>query len=151
MRRVYWLCPYPLRPESIVEPGNWGRVLRQMSIASQLRLGMILREYVFEIERLRNFPTLPSRFDAIFLLKDIESSIEFRKSSGRIHDCLYEVALCEPGTEPFEAALGLSTLKGDETVDQLEELARRYWAGGGDGPRELLVESPIRVVRRIPW
>jgi len=140
----------PLAPGSVIEPGNWGRMLKTY-LANQ-NDGTLLRETIFEQVRHQHFPHLPSRLNCIFLCEVVEGLFNFLSTCGRIHDIPYEVTLEQEETEPFRTSHHLPSPNGP-LLDGLDEQARRYWQGTNrNSPEtriEMLVTSPVRVVRRL--
>src|ERR1700681_2787150 len=68
-------APLRLAPGSVIQPGNWGRVLHRYenaTVTQQLfgNAWILARELKFENVRLQNFPEKPSRFDAAFCCID---------------------------------------------------------------------------------
>ena len=142
----YYLCSYPLGEGSVVERGNWGRITRIHSLLRPLRLYVKL-ENVFEKIRLKEFPNRPSRFDCLFLCSNSSSLKKFMRI--RKLDLPYEVELTNQNAKKFETDWSL--IKKDKSIKEIEKDARKYWNPQDveDENKEVLIESDIRIVRRI--
>lgn len=149
MNNYYYLCSYPLEPGSVVLPGNWGRLLKN-SNCSNIALNLA-KEQTFENVRLKSYPSLPSRFEAIFLCESLDGARQFRQGSNRLwSDIIYEVELLEPEKPSFRTDWTLVNVTPQDTVAQVEERARQYWSGSSVNNPELLSLSKIRIINRVP-
>lgn len=146
----YYACSYPLTSGSVVEKGNWGRMLRQELIGPG-NAARLLREVVFEKVRLQCYPNRPSRFDCNFVCPTVESANQFVKSANRIFDLIYEVEFTDPNASQFETDWSLIKIPENLTLVQAESLAHQYWSPKNVNPmnKEILVASGIRILKRI--
>jgi hypothetical protein len=62
MASYFHFAPIMLAPGSIIEPGNFGRIIRQRGAAHNL----YRREMIFEAVRQQHFSSRPSRLDCLF-------------------------------------------------------------------------------------
>ena len=141
----YYTCSYPLKKDSVIEIGNWGRKLKLESIESGCK--HLLLETVFENVRLRETPDLPSRLHCNFICINIESAKHFLRG----YNLLYEVEIENSDAKQFNTDHTLiDTQKANKILD-LEKLARQYWNPCYIDPikSETLVESDIRIIKRI--
>lgn len=145
--RYYYLCSYPLVQGSVVERGNWGRICRLESLKKGTPLSL-LREYIFEVIRVQEFPNRPSRFDCSFLCSNISSLMKFLRL--RPFDLPYEVELNDQNAKKFETDWSLIRSNYNNAMD-IEKDARKFWNPQDveDENKEALTESDIRIVRRI--
>lgn len=148
-KRYYWLASYILTPNSVIEPGNWGRIINTYQFYSQGAQTVGLREFIFETERLRNFSDRPSRMESLFLLEDEESAKKFQKE--RPMDLIYEVKLIDETKNYFEADMILTNLpQNNIEIKQMLVMASQYWGNRTVfGEKEILTLSPIKIIRRI--
>ena len=109
------------------------------------------REMVYEEIRRTEFPAAVSRRDCVFCCEDETGLVDFVTKQNRAGDELYEVESVEENPTLFRADWSIVTGIGGQRVwDQLEEQARRYWSTQPTQDVEVLVASPVRVVRHIP-
>jgi hypothetical protein len=148
--RYYFCCSYPLANGSVVEPGNWGRLLRMYNLREPQMLWLPFRESIFEAVRSQQFPSLPSRLDAFFAC---ESEADLKKLMlARPTDIGYEVELTDP-SQPFhrgcmneiEFPTGNMTIR----LQDIQERAGRYWDGSNVTTPEIVTLSPARILRRL--
>jgi len=144
----YYLCSYPLISESVIEKGNWGRIMRLNQINQNSAL-YLLRELVFERIRIEEFTNKPSRFKSLFLCPSIESAKEFKKE--RPFDIIYEVMPLNASANSFETDWSLITSPLNKNIVQVEEEARNYWNGliTSDNKKEVVIESDIKIIRKL--
>lgn len=142
----YFLCSYPLGNGSIVLPGNWGRMLKNYQIGSNLFL--ITREAIFEEVRLKNFPSKPSRLDSIFLCEDKQAIEIFKNETGRRFDITYEVELIDQ-TQPFHRGSWKMPLTNDHSIFHVYELAHAYWEKPTSADTEIVTTSPIKIIQQV--
>jgi len=167
----YYLCSYPLREGSVVEKGNWGRIIQKnpnfqlykgMRINGRFSSGVIfvnpqdqyiIRELIFERVRKKEFPYAPSRLNCIFVCKTLEGAKNFKSESGRNLDLIYEV-------EPTDRPMSSRKLETDwswinsiinKSLHEVEEVARKYWRGEIRDPRkrELLWDCGVRILHKV--
>jgi hypothetical protein len=146
----YFLCSYPLAPNSIIQPGNWGRILNSYNLLNPNMYWLPLRELMFENIRLKEFPAKPSRFASTFLCESIEDAIAFRNATSRYFDLLYEISLVNPELQKHRGCLSLFDNANQGNLIDLENRARNYWTGTNIQKPELISISPIRILRNIP-
>jgi hypothetical protein len=106
----YHLSGAQLAFGSVIDPGNWGRVVR----AWGWRHGQTLREMALEDARIARFPTRPSRLDSAFVFLTIDEARNFRaRSDGFLQHILYRVTLVDPGAASHVTDSRLCTPHGD--------------------------------------
>lgn len=139
----FFCCSYPLRTNSIVEKGNWGRICK-------LEKDRPL-EITFERIRQQEFPDRPSRFECVFLCPTLENARFFISTTRRKFDLIYEIDLVDSNANIFETDWTIvhSTLLNTEA--KREEAARKYWnpAHIDEQRKEILVNSAIRILRCV--
>lgn len=149
MANFYYCAGALLGPGSIVLPGNWGRMLR---VGGQ-RHDRYPREHLLEEVRLEEFPHLPSRLESIFLFDNEPNARRWREATGnRYLDVLYEVELIQPTARTGRLAIArLDGFNNGWPPEIARPWARRYWQPPQMGEVvEVLVESPVRIVRTLP-
>jgi hypothetical protein len=107
---------------------------------------VMLRESVFENIRLKNYASLPSRNQCIWLTDSLPSA---RYWMGRIphhgEKRLLEVAALDG---MFHQANEGHLTNGHENIDEIEQRAHQYWKGEpGTGRSEILFVGKLTVIR----
>ena len=150
----FHLSGVPLANNSIIEPGNWGRVIRHRSWCHPLAI----REMALEAARLERFQNKPSRLDCAFVFVDLGEAKWFRNhNQGFEVNILYEIQLATPEPEPFIAN---TNRVNPLPTDQLNpHWADAYWQGvdpseqsvtqDGNSCQELLTKSQLIIKHRI--
>ncbi|QUE90452.1 DUF2441 domain-containing protein [Pseudomonas sp. SCA2728.1_7] len=144
--RYFHVAPILLGEGSIIEPGNWGRILKlYRGNAVNSVLG---REYVLEQIRASEFPDKPSRLNCIFLLRTLREAVRYRDSESHL-GLIYEVAV---NTANAEVHFGDYDFGGAVSVIQflegMPEVARKYWTEQPTNTVEILFPGPAVVVAR---
>lgn len=137
-----------LAPGSIIEPGNWGRIIRLYTGAAA-SWPNAYKEHVLEQARKEVAPMKPSRLEAVFACPSLEGLRHFLGSTGR-HDAAYEVEPVQDAPT-HEADYNIWTIPpGVAFFDTFPFLARGYWtAAPPPQSTEVLIGGPVRVLRRI--
>lgn len=141
---------------SIIEPGNWGRLLRRYQHKPSVPNGqffgvswILCRELVFEIERLKHTPSKPSRFDAAFVIPTRDQADWYRVANDQFGtQVLHEVEIVDPSAAMHTGDLSYTSWPVQcEFLDPTSEMAKDYWLGNGTGHKEVLTLSALRVVK----
>jgi len=149
MKKYYWLASYILSPGSIIEPGNWGRIINKYPIYSEAAKTIGLREFIFEVERLKNFSDRPSRLESLFLFENEELAKKFQKT--RSFDLIYEVEIIDETKNYFEGEMMLTNFpQNNIEISQLVMMANQYWEGNTNfTEKEILTLSSIKIIKKI--
>lgn len=142
----------PLQPDSVIDPGNWGRIIRNAGWSHNLSG----RETILEHVRKNEFPHKPSRLDASFFFDNETEARFYAGSDGRHLTMLtYEVELLEPDAVQHIGDWRNVAAKGPLDLSW----ASNYWAGEMLPPhsdpawpvqcREILAVTALRIVRRL--
>ncbi len=92
MSMYFHFAPILLAPGSIIEPGNFGRIIRSQGESHPL----YRREMEYEAMRLQMYPDRPSRFECLFCFPTLEEAeICRRHINGYQNSVLYEVESAE--------------------------------------------------------
>lgn len=154
--KLYHVAPIPLGAGSVIEPGNFGRLMPTNPAGSFFAH----RESIYECIRLKEAPGKPSRLDSIFLLPTEEDARTYQAQFDT-RGIIYEVELLNKEARKHTSLVNLVVVSHANTppipVSHVEEMARRYWKyesieGMGiqaAGASEVIVASPVRLVRRI--
>ena len=150
---IYHFSQLRLGSGSVIEPGNFGRLLKRY-VPGNPGFGngwLLARELVFEQLRPSAKPT---RFEACYACPTREDAEKYRQYNDRnFQQVLHEVELVDP-TSPQHIG-GLSFLDMSDGVaflDPVRLYATNYWSGEvGDETKgkELITSSSLRVVRTL--
>ena len=147
---TYFHCaPQPLGIGSIIEPGNWGRIIRLYEPDNKVVSVQALNEACLEYARRLHAPTAPSRLDCVFALPDIDSAknYAFRHSPRNI---IYEIEPMDRNAAmhigDYEVSIEPHT---DRYFDKIFDRGLRYWTTENPSYPEVLFACPIRVISQI--
>jgi hypothetical protein len=165
--KYYYLCSYPLIEGSIVEKGNWGRIIQKNPNFQQLSKNLwinssgvifvdaldqyIIRELIFERVRKDKFPHAPSRLNCIFVCKTIDGAKSFKSEQGRNLDLIYEVEPTDVNSRMLETDWSWINSILNKPLHEIEEAARKYWGGEIQNPdkKELLWDCGVRILHKV--
>lgn len=149
----FHLAGQTLAPGSVIEPGNWGRIIRLCGWGHSLAI----REMALEAARLARFRERPSRMECAFAFPSQMEAEQFRQvTSGFGAHVLYEVRLADKAAPQF----GADTDRVNPVGDMRPDWADAYWSGidpdaakpiteGGVVRREVLTLSPLVIDRQL--
>jgi hypothetical protein len=151
MTQKYFLaCSYPLAPGSVVNPGNWGRMIRKYSNGVFGDPWILLREEIFEHVRQSQFPTKPSRFEGIFLCETKDQLVQFLQENNRHLELVYEVELIDVAPAIHKGCLMHLDISLGETLSSFSRKANAYWDGANIKKPEILTTSGARIIAQLP-
>lgn len=144
-----------------IKCGLMGQIIYSQYVLNSVdnQQGLVWRmfqEQTFEIIRLKEFPTLPSRYRSIFLFDQLSEAEKFLAKDQRDGTKIYSVEICDISKLVHRASMKLYERipLGRPVYPAIEEQARQYWSGVNqidpieDFWPEFLVESDV-VVREI--
>jgi hypothetical protein len=155
----FHLAGPPLAPDSIIMPGNWGRIMRTVG----WNHGFAIREMALENARRRGFDHLPSRMDAAFVFLTPDEARQFRQTADGFHQhLLYRVTLSDPAAPSHVTDCRLCVPRGAlrddwanvywlDVAAQAASIPGIDWSAttGGTQLREMLTLSRLRVEERL--
>ena len=150
-------APLRLAPGSVIQPGNWGRVLHRYenaTVTQQLfgNAWILARELKFENVRLQNFAEKPSRFATAFCCLDENGARAYQAKVdfARIQ-VLHRVEFVDPTRSAHAGAIDMLDYPPPNTsfLDQTNARAIGYWSGNVVGAMEIITLSPLRVGANI--
>ena len=127
-----------------VAPGRWGGAIQSMGIQHN----KFLREAVWELVRRDAAPSAVSRLVCTFVFDDL--AVVRGHSNGQ---SIYVVTLIDEAAESTRADMAfVDAVPVARTVDDIENLAARYWTGQATGqPKwEVLTMSALRIEQVVP-
>ncbi len=142
----YWICSYPLEKGSVVNPGNWGRIL-DFYIYPDASANY-LKEKIFEEVRRENYSAKPSRLKSIFLCETLEEIRKFKMENNRNLDLIYKVKLVM-NAPIFRTNYQLMNIPNGTVISKIEAFAQKYWSEEPYQNIEILVEAKIEILERV--
>lgn len=150
MSSYFYCYSLPLAAGSVINPGNWGRILRMYTQQTNAQPWVLIRELAYEGVRRQQFPAKPSRFDGLFVCETEADLKDFRMAANRRLDIGYEVELVDPSASCHRGDRTLPNLQPTDDLPTFETRAVLYWQGTSIMKPELLTLSSIRIVRQLP-
>lgn len=141
-----------LRSGAIVEPGNYGRIVRQ----SRENGPHWARETVLEAVRLAKFPTKPSRLSSCFATNNLDTALFYHRHHCP-EGCLYAVEI-EDLSLPIHFGDFNCIQPMPRRAETMEQIAEKYWNRSlrttvAEYPSlvcdEVVTASRLRVISRI--
>jgi hypothetical protein len=128
----------------VIQPGNFGRLLRELhqgEVGNNGRiyvLGMVAREYLWEVVRRDLKPSAPSRLNCVFACPtEQDARLYAVENNPDDHMRCYEVEPVETTRATHIAALSHCTMStGSSFINQMEAKARLYWEGTPGDPEK---------------
>lgn len=150
MTKYYHSAPLLLDPGSIIQPGNWGRILNAYRKPVPAHGWMLARELAFESIRTAEFAHLPSRLSCAFAFETFDQANQY-KTQFSPWNPLYEVELVDPGAACHRGGFNLVNFPADhlEFLPVVISWARQYWRGEQLETPELVTKSPLRVKHMV--
>jgi Protein of unknown function (DUF2441) len=143
----------------VIPVGNFGRLLRELHHGVNINgrvfvLGMVAREYIFELARRELRPSAPSRLTCAFACPTEEDARLYAVENNKDNKMrFYEVEPTDGSASTHKAAISHCTMVSDVGfIDLMEPKAKLYWQGNPGDPTkgwELLFASPLRVIRPL--
>jgi hypothetical protein len=143
----------------IIPTGNFGRLLRQLhqgvpgGDGRVYVLGMVAREYLFEVIRRDLRPKAPSRLTCVFACPTEEDADLYAVENNPGHMKRYVVEPTDTSAETHVAAISHCTMtSGVSFIDLMEPKGRLYWGAAPGDPtkgHEILFSCPLRVIRQL--
>lgn len=149
MNKYYFCASLPLESGSIVNPGNWGRMIMKYSISKIGNPWVLLRELAYEEIRKEHYPGKPSRLDSLFLCQSEQDLRTFMQRYERLFDIAYEVELLDPALPSHVGCLASIDLQEDDNYPSLKDKASIYWQGQQIQIEEVVTTSPIKITKLL--
>lgn len=151
--------PNELASGAVIEPGNFGRLLRTHEALPDFNLGrvfvtaLLCREMLWESMRLERWPKLPSRQKCVFIFPTREDADAYAVENNRDgRQILHEVELVDPNCAQHTGFIShCTTQSGGSFLDQMIPKGEAYWNGvEGDAAkgREMLIAGTVKVIRK---
>jgi hypothetical protein len=142
----YHISSSKLGPGSIIEPGNWGEIIKTFGWKHSAAQAEVALEHV----RLTNFGHLPSRLACTYCLSSLEGGLAYLQHNqppdGAMPHILYEVEMVDPTAAQHAASWRRVAPAGPLGLDW----AMLYWRGDphpeDPSAMEILSLSALRIV-----
>ncbi len=150
MTNYYHSAPLKLRPGSIIEPGNWGRILNCYRTDGNGNAWLLARELAFESIRSSEFNELPSRLSSCFVFEVLEHANQYQKEFSRWNS-IYEVELMDENALTHRGAFNLLKFPDGNTefLPVVVNWARKYWAGKEIEIPEIVTKSNLIIKQLV--
>lgn len=148
---TYFHCaPMKLAPGSIIEPGNWGRVMHLYNWNPNNFALNIWREALLEQARQIHAPQKPSRLTSAFAIPSLAEATAYRDRHATTN-LIYQVEpIAEnPPTHEGDYEVAIFHFSG-RYFQQLFDFGRQYWTVAPQANREVLFGCPLRVLALVP-
>ena len=139
----YHVAPNILGEGSVIMPGNWGRMLMMHDELNPT----LFREHVFELVRLKYFPEKPSRLNCVFAVETLEEAIRYRNVH-HLTGLIYEVCVDDRNVALHRGHYNFSVRPDYKFPQGIHDLANRYWSEVPNECIEVLIQAPVRVMKR---
>lgn len=145
----FYCTGHSLDPNTILQPGNWGRTIQQWGNAHRL----FNQEMALEAERANNFPDRQSRLTANFIWPRLNDAKWYR-AHHHPADSIYEIRFDQQLPLHQGVFLCLPPLRGFSDAQAI----RHYWAfdhgvywdqDPGYMPIEIVTASPLLVLGNV--
>lgn len=150
---VFHFAPLRLGAGSIIQPGNWGRMLKRYHVNNNMIDWKMARELVFEQIRSASFAAKPSRLDACFALPTSDDAQKYRQHNDtNFLQVLHEVEVVDQTSPTHVAALSYTSFAGNPFLDSQRMAALSYWRSDAGDPaqgNEIVTTSALRVLKAI--
>lgn len=149
----FHLAPNHLAAGSVIEPGNWGRIVRDHTVAAdEAVLGRLYRELAFEHARKHMMPAAPSRLNCIFLFQTEQCARSFQDNQRNWRGVLHEVEPVDIEAPSHLTSWALFDSVGPNspaTLLSLDAKIRSYWTETPSSGIEVLWGGSVRILRTI--
>jgi hypothetical protein len=150
MPAIFHFAPLRLGAGSLIQPGNFGRIVKRYVVSANDALGgwRLARELIFESARPDG---KPSRSSACFALPTRDDANKYRQfNDPNFIQVLHEVEIVDPSQPQHIAGLSWTDLPASGPVlDPMRFQATNYWNGVPgtlEKGSELVTASALRVV-----
>jgi len=148
--KIYYHATSMTFGNNIIPPGNWWRIVQRYVNPDVGELKKLIIEQTFEKIRLQYYPEKPSRQKSVFLFEEIEPAREFIKEFKRQQDSIYEVEIINKNCKFHKGHIkAVDTPKPElPFITTLEQIAKIYWECSQTEFAEIIVESPVKIVKK---
>ena len=154
MLECYHVACVPLRMGSVIEPGNWGRILNLYSYPlNQASGNIVARELILEATRKVVAPSKPSRLEAAFCCPTLDSAKIFRAENKRFIDIIYKVSIDTSMPIHYGNWNHVTPANGQSFFGEMDRLAKEYWTTewcvANITTLEIVTLSPLAIIEHI--
>lgn len=146
MTVYYHSAPLLLEAGSVIQPGNWGRILNAYKFPNQGNPWLVAREMLFESVRASQFPHLPSRLSSSYVFENLNDANRYLGNFTPWNN-LYEVEFVDPTAVTHRGCFDLASNPPEQCdfIPVVADRARQYWSGLNISTPEVMTKSALRV------
>lgn len=146
MTTYYHSAPLVLQEGSIIEAGNWGRILNCYRTDGNGNAWLLARELAFEAIRSSEFSDSPSRLSSCFVFEKFKDANQYQREFSR-WNTIYEVELLNSDAPTHRGGFNLVQFPDGNTefLPVVVDWARKYWRGEEVQVPEIVTNSPLRI------
>jgi hypothetical protein len=148
MPTYYHVSTRELRINTILTQGIYGERIRRHDTVSE-NYAKYIQEELFELVRQKDYPQRPSRFNCVFLFRDIATATYFYAQVGRYQGYIYEVEVIDD--DQFVAEMDLLHCVG-ANAQTIQKSAEYYWNGEHhlkSATQEVLLNGKAKVLKLV--
>ena len=155
MATYFHSAPLLLDVGSVIQPGNWGRILNAYRRPNNGSPWLIAREMAFETIRASKYQNLPSRLSCAFVFESLDDANQYQ-GQFTPWNALYEVEMTDVNAPRHRGAFNLIELppEGVEFLPVTVQRAEQYWSGSQIQVPEIITKSSLRILQMVssgPW
>jgi hypothetical protein len=145
----FHFAPQAMTAGTIIQPGNWGRILNSYNQQGFGNAWVLAREMIFESVRASKYSTKPSRLSCAFAFETLADANQSRGDYAG-WSSLYEVELVTATAPSHRAAYNLIKWPpaNAQFLPIFAQVAGDYWAGNHSIP-ELITKSAFRILQVV--
>lgn len=151
-KTYFHIAPSLLEPGSIINPGNWGRIITFVGMGHT----SFSREILLEYARIRSFKDKPSRFSSNFACENLDEAKFYRQNTSQTTSVIYEVEVVNKHAKHHIGCYNMLPLVVNQYPSNHEQIAHDYWNGnnsfsecGNYKCNELVIESPFKIISKV--
>ncbi|ENN86037.1 hypothetical protein RHSP_31740 [Rhizobium freirei PRF 81] len=142
---LYHCAPLRLGIGSVIEVGNWGRLIRSMYQTGQTDgTSKIVFEMAYEAMRLACNPSAPSRLNCVFCCPTLDEAKKYWEANARAN-IIYKVCPVDPSCSMHVTSWAFYGFGNGLNYTAAEQRVRAYWTETPIDQLEVLVGGSVRV------
>lgn len=154
MLECYHITCIPLQKGSIIEAGNWGRIVKLYDYPLHQIAGNVLsKELILEATRRDIAPNKPSRLEAAFCCPTLDHIKHFKAANNRNTEIIYKVSIRNDYPTHYGNWNHVTPQNGNMFFSTMIKLANEYWTEDWEHQHietpEIVTLSPLTVIERI--
>jgi hypothetical protein len=139
MQEYFYATSNLIDIDSIVLPGNWGRLIKKIGVNHN----RFLSEYILDNYRKIHYPQKLSRLNSLFLCESLEEVQKFIIQTARNTDLIYKGVLIDPNPQIFKTNWDSANVFAP--YEEIENICENYWNPQNFSNTEILTNSRFKV------